>query len=183
MDALIRSVFLTPSGTYDRIRDYLRDHNLLRFYHLKRTGDKVTVTKDRKVLEWENKVDGMLMLETTDLTLPLNEVVGRYKELAEIERGWRSLKSTLLIRPVYHWTEKRIRAHIFVCVLALQIERWMRGKLKTVSVPKALFQFQRIKMGELVIKGSKTRKLTRPTNEQRQWLALIGAPPIPSSLP
>lgn len=173
----------TPSGTYDRIRDHLRDHNLLRFYHLKRTGDTVTVTKDRKVLEWENKVDGMLMLETTDLALPLNEVVGRYKELAEIERGWRSLKSTLLIRPVYHWTEKRIRAHIFVCVLALQIERWMRRKLKTVSVPKALFQLQRIKMGELVIGGSKTRLLTRPTNQQKQWLASIGAPPIPSSLP
>ena len=173
----------TPGGTYDRIRDHLRDRNLLRFYQLKRIGDKVTATKNRKALEWEKKIDGMLMLETTDLALPLEEVVGRYKELAEIERGWRSLKSTLLIRPVYHWTEKRIRAHIFVCVLALQIERWMRRKLKTVSVPKALFQLQRIKVGELVIGDSRSRVLTRPTTEQKQWLASIGAPPIPSSLP
>ncbi|PKN59582.1 MAG: hypothetical protein CVU53_07470, partial [Deltaproteobacteria bacterium HGW-Deltaproteobacteria-11] len=36
------------------------------------------------------------------------------KELAEIERGWRALKSTLLLRPVHHWTEDRIKAHIFI---------------------------------------------------------------------
>jgi len=173
----------TPEGTYDRIRDHLRDRNLLGLYQLKRTGDTVTATKNKKTLEWEKKIDGMLVLETTDLALPLEEVVSRYKELAEIERGWRSLKSTILIRPVHHWTEKRIRAHIFVCVMALQIERWMRTKLKTVSVPKALFQLQRIKVGELAIKGSTRRVLTRPTSEQKQWLASIGAPPIPLSLP
>jgi len=173
----------TPEGTYDRIRDHLRDRNLLRFYRSTRVGDKVTVVKNGKALEWEEKIDGMLMLETTDLALSSEEVVQRYKELAEIERGWRSLKSTLLIRPVYHWTEARIRAHIFVCVLALQVERWMRSKLKTVSVPKLLSQLQRIKIGELETGATKTRVVTRPTDEHKHWLALIGAPPIPSSLP
>lgn len=173
----------TSQSTYDRIRDHLRDHNLLGFYELKCAGDKVSVKKNKEALAWESKIDGMLMLETTDLELPMEEVVRRYKELAEIERGWRSLKSTLLLRPVYHWTEKRIRAHIFVCVLALQIERWMRGKLKTVSVPKALESLQRIKVGELDISGNKSRVISRPTEEQKEWLASLGAPPIPSSIP
>ena len=173
----------TPQGTYDRIRDNLRDHNLLGFYELKCVGDKVSVKKNKEALAWEGKIDGVLMLETTDLDLPMEEVVRRYKELAEIERGWRSLKSTLLLRPVYHWTEKRIRAHVFVCVLALQIERWMRGKLKTVSVPKALDSLQRIKVGELDIGGKKSRVVTRPTEEQKEWLASLGTPPIPASLP
>ena len=172
----------TAQGTYDRIRDHLRDRNLLGFYEVICEGGKVTVRKDRKALSWEKKIDGLLMLETTDLNLPMGEIVHRYKELAEIERGWRSLKSTLLLRPVYHWTEKRIRAHVFVCVLALQIERWMRRKLKPVSVPRALSELQRIKVGELEINGRKRRILTRPTQQQKEWLASLGASPIPSFL-
>ena len=100
------------------------------------------VKKNRKALAWEETIDGMLMLETTDLKNPTEEIVKRYKELAEIERGWRTLKSSLLLRPVYHWTERRIRAHIFICVLALQLERWMRNRLETISVPKALQMLQ-----------------------------------------
>ena len=123
------------------------------------------------------------MLETTDMETSAEEIVKRYKELAEIERGWRSLKSTLLLRPVYHWTERRIRAHIFVCVLALQVERWMRNRLKTVSVPKALQSLQRIKVGELNIGGKITRMLTRPTTEQREMMATLGVPSIPVRLP
>ena len=172
----------TAQGTYDRIRDYLRDRNLLGFYKVICEEGKVTVRKYSKALSWEEKIDGLLMLETTDLNLPMEQIVHRYKELAEIERGWRSLKSTLLLRPVYHWTEKRIRAHIFVCVLALQIERWMRRKLKPVSVPKVLSELQRIKVGELEINGRKRRILTRPTLQQKEWLALLGAPPVPSFL-
>ncbi|MCX5825211.1 MAG: hypothetical protein NTY86_17385 [Deltaproteobacteria bacterium] len=58
---------------------------------------------------WEEKIDGMLLVETTDLTSPPAEIIQRYKELAGIERGWRALKSTLLLRPVHHWTEERTR--------------------------------------------------------------------------
>lgn len=173
----------TPQGTYDAIRDYLRDRNLIGFYEAKRAEGKVSVTKNRKALAWEKKIDGVLMVETTDFALSPEEVIHRYKELAEIERGWRSLKSTLLLRPVYHWTEKRIRAHIFVCVLALQIERWMRRRLKTVSVPKALAQLQHIKVGELSIAGKKSRLVTRTTADQKKWLKSLGAPPMPTSLP
>ena len=71
---------------------------------------ELTVKPDKKAREWEDVIDGMLLLETTDLASPAEEIVKRYKELAEIERGWRALKSTLLLRPVYHWTEERIRA-------------------------------------------------------------------------
>ena len=102
------------------------------------------------------------------------EVVDRYKEMAEIERGWRSLKSTLLLRPVFHWTERRIRAHVFVCVLALQLERWMRLKLRPVSVPRALSELARIKVGELELDGKKSLVVTRPTDEQKEWLASLG---------
>ncbi|WP_429886590.1 IS1634 family transposase [Geoalkalibacter halelectricus] len=173
----------TPQGSYDRIRDYLRDRNLLNLYDITLNAGELSVKKNRKALAWEEAIDGVLMLETTDLDLPAAEIVERYKELAEIERGWRTLKSSLLLRPVYHWTERRIRAHIFICVLALQLERWMRNRLKSLSVPKALQILQQIKVGELSVNGKRVAMTTRITAEQREILNQLGVKPIPAQLP
>ena len=71
---------------------------------------------------------------------------------------------------------------IFVCVIALQIERWMRRKLATVSVPKAIESLQRIKVGEIEIGGKKTQAVCRPTAEQKALLAVLGVPPVPATL-
>ncbi|MHB8788685.1 MAG: hypothetical protein ACYDBT_02265 [Desulfobulbaceae bacterium] len=113
----------TVQGTYDRIRDYLHDHQLVGFYNVELTSGKMSVSKNRQALAWEHTIDCILMLGTTVMESRMEYIVLRYKELAEIERDWRSLKSTLLLRSVYHWTEKRIRADVFICVLALQLER------------------------------------------------------------
>jgi transposase len=166
----------TPQGTYDRIRDYLRDKGLLSLYQLEINGEKVSVGADKKAREWEEVIDGLLLLETTDLTSPAEEIVKRYKELAEIERGWRSLKSTLLLRPVYHWTEERIRAHVFICVLALQVERWMRKKLNGTSVPAAIRQLRQIKMVEIIDADGKRLLPTRTTPEQKEILLKLSVP-------
>lgn len=166
----------TAQGTYDRIRDYLRDKGLLSLYQMKINGDKVAVKPDKKARAWEEAIDGMLLLETTDQTSSAEEVVKRYKELAEIERGWRALKSTLELRPVYHWTEERIRAHVFMCVLALQVERWMRKKLAGMSVPSAIRQLRRIKMVEITEGNTKRALPTRLTTEQKEILRKLGVP-------
>ena len=131
------------------------------------------------------------MVETTDANLAAEEVIFRYKELSEIERGWRALKSTLLLRPVFHWTEERIRAHVFICVLALQIERWMRNRLrdarlpdghKGVSVARAIELLKRIKASEMEIGGKKLVVPTRTTPEQNAILAALDVSPIQSPL-
>jgi transposase len=169
----------TVQGGYDRIRDYLRDKGLLSLYELDCNNGKLTIKKNRKAINWEETIDGILMLETTDRKLPAEEIVKKYKELAEIERGWRTLKSSLLLRPVYHWTEQRIRAHIFICMLALQIERWMRNRLKTISVRKALQSLQQIKVGEFTVNGKAVKMTTQPTAEQKEILQKLGVKPIP----
>jgi transposase len=166
----------TPQGTYDRIRDYLRDKGLLSLYRLEINGEKVSVGADKKAREWEEVIDGLLLLETTDLASPTEEIVKRYKELAEIERGWRSLKSTIMLRPVYHWTEERIRSHVFICVLALQVERWMRKKLNGMSVPAAIRKLRQIKMVEILGGDGKRLLPTRTTPEQKEILAKLGVP-------
>lgn len=169
----------TVQGGYDRIRDYLRDKGLLSLYELDCSNGQLKIKKNRKAINWEESIDGILMLETTDMKLPAEEIVKKYKELAEIERGWRTLKSSLLLRPVYHWTEQRIRAHIFICMIALQIERWMRNRLKTISVRKALQSLQQVKVGELTVNGKAVKMATQPTVEQKEILQKLGVKPIP----
>ena len=176
----------TPQGIYNRIRDYLRDHRLLHWYQLELANGTLSLKKNRKALNWEATVDGVLLLETSDMTIPAQGIVKHYKELAEVERGWRSLKSTLQLRPVHHWTELRIRAHIFICVIALQLERWMRNKLQSISlsVPKCMRVLQHIKVGELCL-GEKTKlMLTTLTPEHKEILQTLGvAQPTAAHLP
>ena len=173
----------SPQGQYDRIRDYLRDKGLLSLFKVAFTQDQAIVKADKKRRAWEEKIDGVLLLETTDMNAPCADIVKHYKELAEIERGWRALKSTLELRPVYHWTEERIRAHVFVCVIALQLERWMRNKLKEigVTVPAAIRLLRQIKMGEIMVGEQKLITPSRPTDAQKKMLRSLGVPPIPTN--
>ena len=172
----------TPQGTYDRIRDYLRDHHLMSLYQIAIEADRVIVRPNEKNRSWENKIDGMLLVETTDLSSPPEEIIHRYKELAEIERGWRALKSSLLLRPVHHWTENRIKAHVFICVLALQIERMMRNRLKTLSVSKALDRLRQIKVGKMRVGDTSTLLATEATAEQKKILKKLGVSSLPPAL-
>lgn len=93
-------------------------------------------------------MDGKLLLvtNTSDLTPP--EIVNRYKSLADIERGFRVLKSELAIGPVYHRLPDRIRAHAMLCFMALILYRIMRLRLKAahigLSPERALEQLRRI---------------------------------------
>jgi transposase len=166
----------TPQRLYDRVRDYLRERNLLKFYTIGLHEGEVTVKKNRKTLDWEEKIDGVLLLESTDMTMPPQEIVKQYKGLAEIEGGWRSLKSSLILRPVYHWTERRIRAHVFICVLALQLERYIRNKLKTISVSKAIRLLRQIKMAEFSLGASSYFTPTKLTDEQKALLQQLEVP-------
>jgi len=69
------------------------------------------------------KLDGRFVVHSNDDTLSAEDMALGYKQLMRVEQAWRTLKSSLRIRPVHHWTEHRIRAHIFISVLALLLVR------------------------------------------------------------
>ena len=71
-------------------------------------------------------------LVVTNTDLPEDEVVSAYKEQWQIERSFRTIKSFIEIRPVYHRKEERIKSHVFVCVLSLLLSRIIEKRL-TVS--------------------------------------------------
>ncbi|MGH3143180.1 MAG: IS1634 family transposase [Gaiellales bacterium] len=78
---------------------------------------------DRTAIRAEAHLDGKFLLRTSDPTLSAEDVALGYKQLLEVERGWRDMKTTLDLRPVYHHLEDRIRAHVLLCWLALLLIR------------------------------------------------------------
>jgi len=81
----------------------------------------------------EARLDGFYVIRTSvvDKTLAASDVVGAYKGLARVERAFRSLKTVdLHIRPIHHWLAPRVRAHVFLCMLACHVEWHMRERLK-----------------------------------------------------
>lgn len=85
--------------------------------------DKVTIKLNEEKLKEEELYDGKWVLVTNDETISANLAGIYYKTLQFVERGFHDLKSLITVRPIYHWKEERIRAHIFVCFIAL-IVKW-----------------------------------------------------------
>jgi transposase len=99
----------------------LRDHPTLGRWLRQRPNGRLTI--DRAKVKAEARLDGKYLLATSDPDLSAEDVALGYKNLLEAERGFRDLKSQLLLRPVFHRLEHRIRAHVLLCWLALLLAR------------------------------------------------------------
>lgn len=124
----------------------------------------------------------------TNTTTPAAEVVERYKSLADIERGFRVLKSDIEIGPVYHRLPQRIRAHALICFMALILYRVMRMRLKAAkrseSPSTLLEQLKRIHQQTVeTAEGHTLTGLTEITHAQKSLFAALElTPPTPSDL-
>ncbi len=78
---------------------------------------------DKAAIAAEAKLDGKWLLRTSDDSLTPTDLALAYKQLLEVERGWRDLKGSLGLRPVFHHREDRIRAHVQLCWLGLLLVR------------------------------------------------------------
>jgi len=94
-----------------------------------RYGPYIRLTKtgkpmiDRTVMRQREHLDGKFIVHSNDDTLSAEDMALGYKQLQRVEEAWRTLKSGLRMRPVYHWTPHRICAHVSISVLALLLER------------------------------------------------------------
>lgn len=149
---------LSDSGAKARLYHEVKEAHLAKIVKVDLTGELFSYAIDEKALEQAQLMDGKLMLVTNVKDLNPAEVVQRYKALADIERGFKVLKSEIEIAPVYHRLPQRIRAHAFVCFLALIVYRVMRQRLKLaksdLSPEKALSQLSRIQRHKVRINNA-----------------------------
>jgi transposase len=99
----------------------LRDHPTLGRWLTQQANGRLRVNTAK--VKAETRLDGKYLIATSDPHLSAEDTALGYKNLLEAERGFRDLKSTLLLRPVFHRLEHRIRAHVLICWLALLLTR------------------------------------------------------------
>jgi Transposase DDE domain len=133
---------------------------------------------DRAAVESEARLDGKFLLRTSDPSLSAEDVALGYKQLLEVERGWRDLKTALVLRPVFHRKEERIRAHVLLCWLALLLIRV--AELTTGDTWRHLRdELDRMHLGTFRGTAGVTRRRTELTARQRQILAALQVPEPP----
>jgi hypothetical protein len=96
------------------------------------TDDQLSFTRDHAAIAKEAALDGFYVLRTSVPAdaIDTDNTVRAYKGLARVERAFRCIKATDLdIRPIYHWASPRVRAHVFLCMLAYYLEWHMRQAL------------------------------------------------------
>jgi hypothetical protein len=118
------------------------------------------------------KLDGKYLLRTSDPHLSTEDIALGYKQLLEVERGWRDMKQVLNLRPVFHRLEDRIRAHVLLCWLALLLARIVETRTSTPDTtttwPRARDQLQRLHVGTFTGPAGLFRQTTPPSTEVRR---------------
>jgi len=126
----------------------------------------------------EENLDGKYLLRTADPKMSAEDIALGYKQLLEVERGWRDMKQVIDLRPVYHRKEERIRAHVLLCWLALLLTRIAENACRR-TWPDLRRELDRIHVGTFAGPAGTFRQRTEITKAQRDILHALKIDPPP----
>lgn len=136
---------------------------------------------DQTAIKQEERLDGKYLLRCSDPKLSAEDIALGYKQLLEVERGWRDMKTTLDLRPVYHRREDRIRAHILLCWLGLLLIR-VAETTTGHSWTKIRAEVDRVHVGVFTGPAGTFRQRTELSQPQRAILAKLHIGELPRVL-
>ncbi len=116
-----------------RVGRVIERYRMAKHFELNITETSFTFTRKQEQIDAEAALDGLYVLRTNVPIERLSDTqtVLAYKSLAQVERAFRSMKTVdLQVRPIYHYSELRVRAHVFLCMLAYYVEWHLREALK-----------------------------------------------------
>ena len=146
---------LSDSGAKARLYHAVKEAHLANIIRVDLKNELFAYEIDPDALALAELMDGKLLLVTNTPDLSPQGVVDRYKSLADIERGFRVLKSEIEIGPVFHRLPERIKAHAAICFIALILYRVMRQRLSSaeahLSPERALEELQKLQHHQIRI--------------------------------
>jgi transposase len=149
---------LSDSGAKARFYHAVCEAHLGKIIKVDMKAELFSYAIDEAALRLAELMDGKLLVVTNVEDMAPGQVIERYKSLADIERGFKVLKSELEIGPVYHRLPERIRAHASICFMALILHRVMRMRLRAASTgitpERALQALKRIQHHRVSINGA-----------------------------
>jgi transposase len=105
-----------------------------RYFDWKLNNGAFEFSESETQLSREKNIEGKYVISTSEKGLSVLDAVALYKELTEVESGFRQLKDVMALRPIYHQVESRVKTHIFVAALALLVQRLLGRRLKEAGV-------------------------------------------------
>jgi len=133
---------------------------------------------DQRAVKAEANLDGKYLLRSSDPHLSAEDIALGYKQLLQVERGWRDMKQVIDLRPVYHRKEERIRAHVLLCWLALLLTRTIETTCGD-TWPTLRHELERIMVGTFAGPAGTFSQRTEITSPQRAILAKLELPEPP----
>lgn len=171
LEAAITEINRSRKKTQSKAALYLKAHRVYGKYIKELKNGKLTLNRTK--LRQEQRYDGKYLIESSDDTLSVTDIVLGYKQLYDVERAFRTLKSTLDVRPVYHTTTERIRCHIFLCFIALVLVR-IAENATTQSWPRLRDELERIYYGEFQFENKNIAQLTELNDQQKSIFDTLG---------
>jgi transposase len=165
----------------------LRKSHGYRYYAWELKQGQLKIFEHPVNLPREKKYEGKYLIQTDQTDMTPQEAVAYYKDLNEVERAFRSLKDPLAMRPIWHRTARRVKAHIFVAALSFLIERMLERALKdarvSLSAQSALQALKTIRYVEFRVDGQRRSGVTPGSSRARQVLKALKLtdhrPPMP----
>jgi len=180
---------LSDGGARAKFYRQVCEAHLARIVKVDLKSELFTYDIDERALKHAKMMDGKLLLVTNAPDFTPEEVIKRYKSLADIERGFRVLKSEIEIGPIYHRLPNRIHAHASICFMALILYRVMRSRLRDsntkISPERALDKLRRIQ--HQVVKVNDLEPIAALSNINQEHTAILQAltikkPTLPAQL-
>lgn len=141
------------------VSQLIKNHGTKKY--LKMSTNKLSATLNEEKIELDSLWDGLHGLITNVRDSSSHELIGRYKDLWQIEEAFRVNKTDLKMRPIFHWKKRRIEAHIAICYLAFSVIVQIRTKLQRagikLSVDKIRYQLSRVQKSVMYDPESKKR--------------------------
>jgi hypothetical protein len=163
----------------DELVGSLRDKpGLRRFLRRTKTG---LLRIDHTAIAREARLDGKWLLRTNDHALTPEDLAAACKQLIAVERGWRDMKGALRLRPVFHYREDRIRAHVQLCWLALLLIR-VAGNAAGDTWRNIRCELDRMHLVTLATADGRTAQRTLTTDGQQAILRALDLPEPPKFL-
>lgn len=167
----------------------LQKNHGYRYYTWQLQEGRLEISEHPVNLPREKKYEGKYLIQTDQAEITPAAAVAYYKDLSEVERGFRSLKDPLGMRPIWHHAERRVKAHIFVAALAFLMERMLERALKdaglALSAQSALEALKTIRQVEFRVDGERRSGVTPGSSRARQVLKALKLadlrPPTPPS--
>jgi len=147
-------------------------------YRLLRRTKQGLLRLDQAAVKREARLDGKWLLRTSDESLTAADLAAAYKQLYQVERGWRDMKGSLALRPVFHHREDRIRSHVQLCWLALLLIRVVENATGE-SWRCVREELDRLHLVTLETSEGRLARRSQTTPGQRRILAALELPEPP----